>query len=281
MKKKYLGIICIIYCLIIIYVKITGHLGNYLAPQMQKYILLSIIPLILMAFTFIFNNNIYYHFKLSDIILLIPLLFLLLAGDGRLTMSLANNRNGFNTNMQKNKSISSKNYNNEENSDDNKDIKPDLKDNKEEEKFDFSKVDFDIIDSNYNELTGYLTYSEKAIQKYVGKTIKIRGFTMMKGDFIPNNMFAIGKYSINCCAADAGYIGMFVKYDISKIEENAWYEIEGVLKKGTDNDGYDILYIDVANIHKIDSKNEEQYVYPCYAYDNGTCKDVTKYNLEY
>ena len=86
-------------------------------------------------------------------------------------MSLANNRNGFNTNMQKNKSISSK----PENIDDNKDIKPDLKDNKEEEKFDFSKVDFDIIDSNYNELTGYLTYSEKAIQKYVGKTIKIRG----------------------------------------------------------------------------------------------------------
>ena len=74
---------------------------------------------------------------------------------------------------------------------------------------------------------------------------------------------------------------MFVKYDISRIEENAWYEIEGVLKKGTDNDGYDILYIDVANIHKIDLKNEEQYVYPCYAYDNGTCKDVTKYNLEY
>lgn len=277
MKKKYLGIICIIYCSIIIYVKLTGHLGNYLAPQMQKYILLSIIPLILMAFTFIFNNNIHHHFKLSDIILLIPVLFLLLAGDGRLTMSLANNRNGFNTNMQKNKSVSSKT----DNSDDNNDTKTDLKENKEEENLDFSKVDFDIIDSNYNELTGYLTYSEKAIQKYVGKTIKIRGFTMMKGAFIPNNMFAIGKYSINCCAADAGYIGMFVRYDISKIEENAWYEIEGVLKKGIDNDGYDILYIDVVNIHKIDSKNEEQYVYPCYAYDNGSCKDVTKYNLEY
>ena len=29
------------------------------------------------------------------------------------------------------------------------------------------------------------------------------------------------------------------------------------------------------------SDSEEQYVYPCYAYDDGLCAEVTKYNLDY
>ena len=32
---------------------------------------------------------------------------------------------------------------------------------------------------------------------------------------------------------------------------------------------------------KKQAKKEEQYVYPCYAYDDGLCKSVKKYNLEY
>lgn len=274
MKKKFLGIICLIYCFIIIYVKLSGKLGNFLAPQMQKYILFSLIPLFLMSFVFLFNNNTHYKFKISDVVLLLPILFLVLAGDGKLTMSLASNRNGFNVSVEK-----VKNSDNVIDSNEKEEIKD--KDDVKEEKYDFTNIDFDIIDSNYNELTGYLTYSEIGIKKYAGKTIRLRGFTMMKGDFIPKGMFALGKYSINCCAADAGYIGMFLKYDLTKIEENAWYEIEGVLEKGVDNDGYSILYIKVININKIDSKDEEQYVYPCYAYNNGSCEDVIKYNLEY
>lgn len=269
MKKKFLGIICLIYSLIIIYVKLSGKLGNYLAPQMQKYILLSLIPLFFMSFVFLFNNNIHYKFKLSDYILLIPIIFIILAGDGKLTMSLASNRTSFNTTVEKSKS------------NDIVDDEIDKEENKEDKEYDFTSPYFNIVDSNYNELTGYLTYSEKAIKKYIGETIKIRGFTMMKGDFIPKGMFALGKYSINCCAADAGYIGMFLKYDISKVEENTWYEVEGILEKGVDNEGYSILYIKVININKIDSKDEEQYVYPCYAYDNGSCSEVIKYNLEY
>lgn len=274
MKKKYLAIICLIYSLIIIYVKLSGKLGNYLAPQMQKYILFSLIPLILMALVFIFNKHINYKFKIIDLVLLLPLIFIILAGDGKLSMNLASSRNGFNKAIEKSKNNNSSLSNNQDIIDD------DTKQENEEKNYDFKNVDFDIIDSNYNELTGYLTYSNKAITKYVGKTVKIRGFTMMKGDFIPKGLFAIGKYSINCCAADAGYIGMFAKYDISLVEDNTWYEIEGILEKGIDNDGYDILLINVININKLDIE-EEQYVYPCYAYDNGTCKDVTKYNLEY
>lgn len=58
-------------------------------------------------------------------------------------------------------------------------------------------------------------------------------------------------------------------------------KLKGILEKGKDKDGYDIMYIDVKNVKEIDSKSEEQYVYPCYAYDDGVCEDMEKYDLEY
>ena len=90
----------------------------------------------------------------------------------------------------------------------------------------------------------------------------------------------IGKYSISCCAADAGFMGFFVKYDLSQIEKDAWYEIEGVLDRGKDKENLDVMIIKVVNIKKIDSSEEEQYIYPCYVYDNGECSILDKYNIE-
>ena len=117
--------------------------------------------------------------------------------------------------------------------------------------------------------------------KFENKTIKVKGLALKKTAYLPNGYFAIGKYVISCCAADAEFSGFIVKYDNNKIEDDKWYEIEGTLKKGKDSEGYDIMYIKVINIKEIDSKDEEQYVYPCYYYDDGSCKAVSKYNLEY
>ena len=98
---------------------------------------------------------------------------------------------------------------------------------------------------------------------------------------MPDGYFAIGKYAISCCAADAGFTGFIAKYDNSKITADKWYEVEGILEKGKDKEGYDIMYIKVINSKEISSKGEEQYVYPCYAYDDGSCEAMSKYNLEY
>ena len=98
---------------------------------------------------------------------------------------------------------------------------------------------------------------------------------------MPDGYFAIGKYAISCCAADAGFTGFIAKYDNSKITADKWYEVEGILEKGKDKEEYDIMYIKVINIKEISSKGEEQYVYPCYAYDDGSCEAMSKYNLEY
>ena len=76
--KRFLGIICLLYASIITYVKVSNKLNNYLAPNMQMYILLSIIPLIIMGLVMILNNNIKYNFKMSDLIILLQLLMLII-----------------------------------------------------------------------------------------------------------------------------------------------------------------------------------------------------------
>ena len=92
MKKRFLGLICLLYSGIIIYVLVFDKLKNFLAPQMQIYIKLSLIPIVLLGFVMLFSNNITYKFKIGDLILILPLVFMILAGDGRLTASFASNR---------------------------------------------------------------------------------------------------------------------------------------------------------------------------------------------
>ena len=261
--KRFLGLICLVYSGIIIYVKVFNRLNNYLAPNMQIYIMLSIIPLIIMGLVMIFNNKIEYKFKISDLVLLLPVIMLLLSGDGKLSMSLASNRSG---------SFKAKSGVSMKDKVDDIDV---IKD-EDDSKYDFSVVDFDIKDESYTMLVDYLTYGNNNY-KYIDKTVRIRGFTVMENNFIPKGYFAIGKYAVSCCAADASFIGLISKYDLSKIKNNTWYEMEGVLKKGKDKEGVDILYFEVINYKIIDE--EEQYVYPCYAYEGDKCKEVGKYNL--
>ena len=196
--------------------------------------------------------------------LILPLVLLIIAGDGRLTASFASNRT---TNLNTEKRTKSEEK---------------VETKKEEiiESYDFSNVDIDVIDASYVDLSNYITFSSKA-EKFESQTIRVRGFALKKASYLSKGYFAIGKYAISCCAADAGFTGFIAKYDNSKITKDKWYEVEGILEKGKDADGYNIMYINVINIKEISSTEEEQYVYPCYAYDGGYCEAIQKYNLEY
>ena len=276
MKKHYLGIVCLIYSIIIIYVYLSNNLGNYLAPNMQGYILVSVIPLIIIGLVLCFNNKISYKFRVSDLILMLPIIMIIISGDGKLSMSLSNNRNNGLMKESNSNDIVEELDNDTGDISSNKDV-----DNTDEvEEYDFSNIYFDVIDSTYDTLVNYITYIPKA-KVYEGKTIRVRGFTNTSASYVPDGYFAIGKYSISCCAADATYMGFIAKYDKAKVNNNTWYEIEGVLVRGKDKNGTDVMTIKVINIKNISDKDEEQYVYQCYAYDDGKCSDVQKYNLEY
>lgn len=261
--KRYLGIVCLLYSGIFGYVVLFDKLKNFLAPSMQIYLKLSIIPLLVIGIIMLTNKS-HYKFKVIDLVLLIPLVFLVLAGDGRLTSSFASNRSGkFNASDRvKNTDLKEKN-----------DVEEKVVD-----EYDFSNPYFQINDTNYIDLAYYFAEAPKA-SKFMGKTIKVKGFALKDLEFMDSNYFAVGKYEISCCAADASYIGYIAKYDISKISPDKWYEIEGVLDIGKDKEGYDIVYINVINLKEISS--EEQYVYPCYSYGENACKELEKYNLEY
>ena len=256
--KRFLGYICLLYSLIIGYVWITGNINNYLASNMQIYIKISLIPLIIMGIILLIDKDIKYKFKISDLVLILPLIMLLLNGNGILTSTFASNRSS--VKREKNKIQSNINSNS----------------NKiEKEKYDFTHPDFDIDEPVYDMLANYITYEEGG-KKFEGKTIRVKGFAVSSIEYIPKGFFALCKYSISCCAADANFVGFMVKYD-GIVKNDDWYEVEGVLRPGTDKDGYSMMYIDVVNIKKI--KKENQYVYPCYSYGDGTCSALSKYDL--
>ena len=274
--KKFLGIMCFAYVGLILYIWIFNKLKLFLAPQMFIYLKLSIIPLLLMGFVLIFNDHLHYKFKISDVVLILPIVMFILTGNGKLSLNFASSRIDFEGLIQR-KEAQKKNENNKQ------EVQPKSDEtehqNVSSDTQEIGDIYFDINDESYNVLVNYITYTDAA-HAYEGKTIRVRGFSLNK-IYIPGDYFMIGKYLISCCAADASYNGFIAKYDPNKIKNNTWYEIEGILRIGKDLEEYDFMYIDVINIKEIDSKSEEEYVYPCYVYDNGACNEVNKYNLEY
>lgn len=284
MRNKFLGVVCFLYSGIIFYVWLGDILKNFLAPQMQLYLKASLIPLIIMGIV-LFGRDSHHKFRVSDLVLLLPLIMLFTSGDGRLTTSFANNRMA-NINKVINSSKSSVIKEEEEiEKEPVKDIKEEEKDNSleqedPEEIITEEDIYFDVTDEVYNELANYITYEPRA-SAFEGKTIRVRGFVVKNPSFTSDKYFAIGKYTVSCCVADAGFVGFVAEYDKSKIRDDAWYEIEGVLAPGKDKYQSNIMVIKVTNIKKIDSSEEELYIYPCYGYGDGKCEELYKYNLDY
>lgn len=270
--KKFLGLICLLYSILLFYLYKVDLLKNYLAPNMHFYIVITIIILLIMSLVNIFSENKHYKFVISDIILLLPIAMIIFSGDGKLTTSFASNRSSnikVEFKKEKTKKVE-KEVSVEENKETNQ--------LEEEETIKLDDIYFDVKDSFYLDLANYLTYSKKMMEKE-GKTIRVRGFTMTDEDYLPSGYFALGKYGVSCCTADAGFTGFVVKKGENEIKNNTWYEIEGYLEKVTDLSGLDILAIKIVNIKEIDGSKEEQYVYPCYTYNDGNCSEITKYNL--
>lgn len=277
MKKKFLGIVCFLYSVVIMYAWISNTLKSYLAPNMQIYLKISIIPMLIIGCVLVFNNKVNYKFKISDLVLLLPIFMIVICGDGNLSVSFAKSKiTSISNRVEKKEKL-------EEKEDDNKQVEVDFeivdKNSKEKEEK-IEDIYFDIEDSTYSYLADYITYMAGA-RKFDGKTIRVRGFALDYSDYLQDGYFALGKYAITCCAADAEFSGFMIKYDLSKIKYGSWYEVVGVLKVGQDKEGYTVMTIDATSVKEISSKGEEQYVYSCASYGDGKCSDLLKYDLDY
>lgn len=260
--KKFLGIICLVYSFIIIYVWLNGSLSLYIAPNMQIYIKASIVPLTIMGLVILIDNNLHYRFKKTDFVLFLPLLLIFFVGDGNLSINMAKVK------------ATTKNLPREIKEIDN------IENNTEYEKKDvIDDFYFDIKDSNYSYLADYLTYMSGS-RKYIGKTIRVKGFAVDYSEYLTSDYFALGRYMISCCAADAEFTGFMIKYPSNKIKYGNWYEIEGYLEIGKDSEGYDVMTINPVSV-KETTKEDNQYVYNCNSYGQSACDELLKYNLEY
>jgi len=265
MRNIYLGILSITYSIIILIFIFMGKLGSFIAPNMHIYIYLGIVFLITVGVGLIISKE-KGRIKISDLFLLLPILTLLFIGDGRLNTSLVSNRN----NMFKNKNNTTKKIKYESYTTSDIDYS----------NIDFTNVDFDVADDTYATLADMITFHPNP-DKFIGKTIRVKGFSLIDDKYIPKGSFAIGKYLVSCCVADSSFSGFFVNIDdISKIKNNKWYELEGVFELGQDINGETIVYIHAVNIKEISSKGEEYYIYPCFNYGDGSCKQMLKYDLQ-
>ena len=264
MRNKYLGILAIIYALIISIYIFMGKLNNFIVPNMQIYTYIGVIFLVIVGIGLIANKE-FKELYISDLFLLLPIIIIIFIGDARLNTSLVSNRN----NLLKNsntvtKKVKTDNY-----------IIQDV----DYGNIDFSEVDFDVVDDTYATLADMITFHPNP-DKFIGKTIRVKGFSLIDDRYIPDGAFAIGKYLVSCCVADSSFSGFFVNIDdISKIKNNKWYAIEGVFELGKDVNGGDIVYIHAVNIKEISSDEEDYYIYPCFNYGDGSCKQMLKYDL--
>ena len=139
---------------------------------------------------------------------------------------------------------------------------------------------FDIEEPVYSYLPDYITYMMGA-RKYIGKTIKAKGFAVDYSEYLTDDFFAFGRYMITCCAADAEFTGFMVKYPKDKIKYGKWYEVEGYLELGKDKDGFDIMVINPVSVKEVDQGKSNDYVYSCDTYGKDACKKLQQYDLEY
>lgn len=114
-------------------------------------------------------------------------------------------------------------------------------------------MDDTMFSSYYDEII-------KDIKKFKGKKIELRGF-VYKEKGLTQDQLVISRFLISHCVADASMIGFLSEItEASKIEEDTWIEVKGVLDITTYN-GTELPVIKITNWKKINVP-AEPYLYP-------------------
>ena len=237
MKKTNYSIILIMYSMLFYILHFLNLTKKFLSPKIINYNLITVFIFLIIA-TYLL------------LILFVPFLALFFIGDATLDTKVIKNKSTSLTFAQV--------------EDDNKNIG----------NYDLEKIDLTIKDYNYVEASLEINNNPK---NWYGKTVNIRGFVVREASYIPIGYFAIGKYYITCCAADATLVGFTVKSDNTmRVEDSGYYDIKGVFVKAKNQKGEDTIAIKAIKIEKV--KEEERQVYDCFAYgtSNEYCGVIDK-----
>ncbi len=95
---------------------------------------------------------------------------------------------------------------------------------------------------------------------YAGKEISMLGFVYKEPGMQPDQ-FALGRYVITCCSADASFAGFLCEYqNASDLKEGNWLTIRGTIKVGQ-YEGGEIPVIVISIFNEADQAPENPYIY--------------------
>jgi putative membrane protein len=109
-----------------------------------------------------------------------------------------------------------------------------------------------------------LTTVDLYLDRFVGKKLQMTGF-VYRQDEMKDNQFVVGRFSIQCCSADAAPFGVLAEYDRAKTFPNdSWVTVTGTIEKGRFND-MDIMVLKLEKVAKAEPA-KTPYVYPNYEF---------------
>lgn len=107
-----------------------------------------------------------------------------------------------------------------------------------------------------------LTTLDLYANAFVGKTIELTGF-VYRDEEMTDKQFVIGRFTVQCCSADASPYGLLVQYDKANVyATDQWIKLTGTIAKTVYN-GADLMIIHAQKIQKIEAP-KELYVSPNY-----------------
>ncbi|SDE02039.1 TIGR03943 family protein [Paenibacillus sp. UNCCL117] len=105
-----------------------------------------------------------------------------------------------------------------------------------------------------------LTSVDLYLDRFVGKKLELTGFVYRQEE-MTDRQFVIGRFSIQCCSADAAPFGVLAEYDRAKtLETDEWVTVTGTIKKTSFNDA-EIMVLQVEKVAKAEPA-KTPYVYP-------------------
>lgn len=118
-------------------------------------------------------------------------------------------------------------------------------------------VVYELTPQNY---TNVLKNVHEHIEDYLGQKIKFSGYIYRLYDF-SNEQFVLARNMVVTSDFQTVVVGFLCHSTIaSNFEDNTWVEITGTITKG---DYYgEIPIIEIEDIKKVDTPNQEEYVYP-------------------
>jgi uncharacterized repeat protein (TIGR03943 family) len=109
-----------------------------------------------------------------------------------------------------------------------------------------------------------LTTLDLYSDSFQGKTIELSGF-VYRDENMSDNQFVIGRFTVQCCSADAAPYGVLVQYEKGNLfATDQWIQITGKIDQTTFN-GTKLMIIEADRIQKIEAP-KELYVYPNYEF---------------